>query len=106
MKLYDEYAELRDRFEILAFHDATAKTLDELDRKLARVVASRWGGKALPFPVLLDATGSTVRSFGIRAYPTAVLIDPRGRVVKGDAEATLAATLAGLAKAAPGREAR
>ena len=46
------------------------------------VIEKRWEGKTLPFPILLDATGKTVKAFGISAYPTNVLIDPEGRVVK------------------------
>jgi hypothetical protein len=42
----------------------------------------RWEGKTLPFPILLDATGKTVKAYGIRGFPTHVLLDPDGRVVK------------------------
>lgn len=81
MAFYEKHRAQRARFEILAFHDATAGSLKELDRKLERVVKHVWGGKTLPFPVLLDKTGATVREWGIRAFPTTVLIDPQGRVV-------------------------
>ena len=86
MKLYEKHAAIRDKFEILAFHDARAKTFEELDEKLAPIIEERWGGKALPFPILLDATRKTVNAYGISAFPTNVLIDPEGRVVKGNAE--------------------
>ncbi|MBC8329691.1 MAG: hypothetical protein ISR76_06300 [Planctomycetes bacterium] len=82
MKLYDEYADLRDRFEILAFHDATVGSFEELDRKLAPVIERRWK-RTLPFPILLDATGATVKRLGIRSFPTHVLVDPAGKVVRG-----------------------
>ncbi len=93
MKLYEEHRDARDRFEILAFHDATVKTLAEMDAKLTRTVAEVWKGKPLPFPILLDATGKTIRELEIRAFPTLVLIDPKGRVVEGGDEKMLAKKL-------------
>lgn len=40
-----------------------------------------WHGKHLPFPVLLDATGQTIRAFDINGFPTKLLIDPDGKLV-------------------------
>ena len=34
-----------------------------------------------PFPVLHDTTGQAVRDYGVRAYPTAYILDRSGRVV-------------------------
>ena len=93
MKLYEEYADQREHFEILAFHDKTVKTFDELDEKLEPIREKYWEGRRLPFPVLLDATGRTTEAYGIRAYPTNVLLDPQGRVVKGNPEKLLAEKL-------------
>ena len=45
MKLYDEYEELHDKFQILAFHDTRAKDFEDLDEKLASVVKDRWNGR-------------------------------------------------------------
>ncbi len=101
MTLYAKYAELRDRFEILAFHDATVKTFAELDEKLAPIIEERWDGKELPFPVLLDPTRKTIKAFGISAYPTNVLIDPEGKVVRGNAEKLLEAKLRDLSEREP-----
>ena len=81
MKLYEEYKD-DDRFEILAFHDARAKTFEELDEKLKPIIEKRWEGKELPFPILLDATGQTIKDYGVRAFPTIILIDPDGNLVK------------------------
>lgn len=97
MKLYENHDSLRDRFEVLAFHDATAKTFEELDERLKLVIEKRWEGKPLPFPILLDSTGATVKAFGIRAYPTNILIDPEGRLVRGNAEKMLESKLEELA---------
>lgn len=72
------------RFEILAFHDDSVQTLEQLDTELARrgIVEKLWKGRPLPFPVLLDASGATMEQFGIHAFPTTILVDPQGRFVK------------------------
>jgi len=89
MEFYETHKADRDRFEILAFHDKTATSFEELDEKLKPVIEKRWKGKSLPFPILLDASGATVKNYGIQGFPTIVLIDPEGRVVKGGSEAML-----------------
>jgi hypothetical protein len=86
VELYEEFAGQRDEFEILAFHDSSAKSLDDLDEKLKSIVADVWG-HPLPFPILLDASGETVAGWGINSYPTILLIDPEGRLLRdGDVE--------------------
>lgn len=89
MALHDKYEALQDRFAILAFHDASAKTLEELDEKLAPTVKDAWDGRELPFPILMDSTGDTIRNYGINAFPTVILIDPEGKLVKGGGEKKL-----------------
>ena len=101
MALYEKYDSLRDRFEVLAFHDATVKDFAELDERLKLVIEKRWDGESLPFPVLLDSTGTTIKTYGIRAYPTNLLLDPEGRVVKGNAEENLKKKLEHLLGAEP-----
>ena len=98
MKLWDKYEPLGDEFTIIAFHDDRAKTFEELDEKLADVIADRWDGRELPFPILLDATGKTLREYGISAFPTLLLIDPEGKLVKGGGEAMLDEILAKMAE--------
>jgi hypothetical protein len=93
MKFYEEHAADRGRFEILAFHDAEAKTFAELDPKLADLKADAWGGKDLPFPILLDASGKTIRDFDVHSFPTTILIDPEGNLVKHGGEEMLAVKL-------------
>jgi hypothetical protein len=85
----DEFRDHRDEFEIFAFHSPSAKTFEELDRKMASIVEKQWGGRALPFPILLDATGESLRRFSIKALGTHVLIDPDGKVVEGEGLKTL-----------------
>ena len=86
MQLWDEFPDDRDKFVFLAFHDPHAKDFAELDQKLAPIVRDTWGGRELPFPILLDATGETVKEYGIRSWPTTILIDPAGNVVRGTEE--------------------
>lgn len=85
--LYELHRNHRDRFEIIAFHDRNAKSFAELDQKLRDIRAKLWGGKDLPFPILLDSTGETVKTYGIDAFPTTLLIDPDGKLV-GHADGT------------------
>ena len=89
MEFYAKHEADRDRFEIVAFHDASAKSFAEMDEKLKPVIEKRWKGKSLPFPILLDASGATVKGYGIQAFPTLILIDPDGHVVRGGSEALL-----------------
>ncbi|KAF0245657.1 MAG: hypothetical protein FD180_1435 [Planctomycetota bacterium] len=89
MEFYEKHKDQRDRFEILAFHDARAKSFEELDEKLKPIIRDKWGGKSLPFPILLDASGDTIRKLGIHSFPTVILINPEGKLVKGGGEAML-----------------
>jgi hypothetical protein len=97
MALHDKYESLHERFTILAFHDASAKTLEELDDKLAPTVRDAWDGRQLPFPILMDSSGDTIRNYGISAFPTVILIDPEGKLVKGGGEKKLEEILAEMA---------
>lgn len=85
MKLWDEYAEVRDKWAVLAVHnpDQRAPTFEKLDAILEeRGTLKKWG-RNLPFTIIIDNTGATVKNYGVQAYPTHVLIDPEGKVVKG-----------------------
>ncbi|MHC5544623.1 TlpA disulfide reductase family protein, partial [Singulisphaera rosea] len=84
IKFDEEYREFRDKFAILTFHDATARTFAELDPKMEPLAKAWWQGKPLPFPILLDASGETIARFGVRGFPEVYLIDPEGRVVELD----------------------
>jgi thiol-disulfide isomerase/thioredoxin len=82
VELDHELSAQRDKFAILTVHHTSAKTLDELEPQLDQVTKSYWGGKPLPLPILLDATGKTIENYDVRAYPTEFLIDPAGRLVR------------------------
>lgn len=82
MEFYDKHQQDRDRFVILTFHDTRARSFEELDPKLERLERDVWKGRKFPFPILLDSTGQTLASWGIRAFPTMALIDPQGKLVQ------------------------
>ena len=78
----------RDRFEILAFCCDFGETIHDiptLEKHLAAVKKAVWGGKDLPFPVLLDDTFRTYERFGLEGNGVSnlLLIDPDGRLVEG-----------------------
>jgi thiol-disulfide isomerase/thioredoxin len=89
MEFYERNRQYREQFEIVAFHDAKAKNFSELDRRLEPIISNVWNGKTLPFPILLDSTGTTIKNFGINIFPTTILIDPEGKVVAGGDESML-----------------
>jgi thiol-disulfide isomerase/thioredoxin len=85
-RFYEEHAADRDRFEIVAFcidDDGELTSMAAVDRKLDPVVKHVWGGRALPFPSVLDASFQTVASFGINTLGPH-LVDPEGILMKGD----------------------
>ncbi len=79
--LCEDHADHRDKFEVFAVHDDTLKTFADLDEKLVKIKKGFWQGKDLPFPMLLDTTAKTHKTYGVRAHPTGLLIDPDGKVV-------------------------
>jgi hypothetical protein len=89
IKLYNDNPDKRDKFTILAFHEPGVKTFRDLDPHLERLKNTVWKGQSLPFPVLLDATGTTLKAYGINGFPTLVLIDPSGRIVRSNPEEVL-----------------
>jgi hypothetical protein len=82
MAFYEKHSDKRDKFEVLALHDPTMKTLEDLDKHLPGLSERFWGGRSLPFPILLDSSGETVKKWGVSGYPTEILIDPQGRIVR------------------------
>jgi thiol-disulfide isomerase/thioredoxin len=92
-------AELQRKFAgrpltILALHDQSMQSRAEYDGKIATVRQRAWGGRDLPFRVLLDrpdaekaddrdpeGTGTTIKRYGIRGFPTLLVIDGTGTMV-------------------------
>jgi len=90
---YEDHAEHRGQFEVLAIHDDAVKSLAELDKKLASIKRNQWQGKDLPFPILLDGNKKTHDRYGVRGWPTGLLIDPDGKLVGEASVTTLEAEL-------------
>ncbi len=94
IRFYEEHQSERDRFEILSLCidvEGELKSVADLDNRLQSIVKHVWG-KPQPFPVLLDPTFQTWERFGLQAFGTAILIDPEGKLIKGD-ESVLAEKL-------------
>lgn len=86
IKFYDEHRAQRDRFEILAIcidEEGGLTSIGDLEKQLRPIVEHVWG-KDLPFPVLLDPTFTTWERYGLPGLGTVILIDPEGKLVKGD----------------------
>lgn len=83
-----------DKFEIISFciDDDALASAEDVGNRLKPIVKHVWGGRPLPFPVLIDSTFATRERFGIVSMGTVVLIDPDGNLVEGD-ETTLAKML-------------
>jgi len=96
-KFYEEHANQRDQYEILAVCVVTEedgpKTMEQLDSVMAPIVEKTWAGKPLPFPVVLDGEGKTFEAYNILSVPCSVLIDPHGHVVKDGDETMMAEQL-------------
>lgn len=82
MDFVEDHAVDRDKFVVLAVHDPQATDFAMLDEKLQPIIRRIWHGRSLSFPILLDTSGRMVKKYGIEGWPTAVLIDPEGRVVE------------------------
>ena len=97
MAFYEAHKAQRDRFEVLAFccdFEERLKDIAGLEKELEPVKKAVWGGKVLPFPVLLDNTFQTYERFGLEGSGVSnlLLIDPEGKLVEGDLK-TLAGNL-------------
>jgi thiol-disulfide isomerase/thioredoxin len=81
MEFVDDHAADSDKFVVLAVHDPQATDFAMLDEKLEPIIRRTWHGRSLPFPILLDTSGRMAKDYGIDGWPTAILLDPEGRVV-------------------------
>jgi hypothetical protein len=88
MALHDAY---HDRgLVVIGVHDDSVADIDEMKSKLEPIRRRLWSGRQIPFPVALDggggekseaSHGTTTAEYGIRSFPTAVLIDRQGHLV-------------------------
>ncbi len=92
MKLHDDFGD--KGLMVIAVHDDSVESLEELDKNLEQTKKEVWKGRALPFLVALAgggntliagtekiSTGATPAAYGINCWPTSVLIDPQGKIV-------------------------
>jgi thiol-disulfide isomerase/thioredoxin len=69
---------------VLALHDSSLATLDEMNVKLRPVLDKIFGGNPPDLSIGLDGAGdqSVFEAYGIEAVPAVILIDQQGRVVR------------------------
>ena len=93
MAIYDAFS---DRgLMVIGVHDDSVESMEEMDEKVARAREKIWMGRDLNFPVALDGggrtkiagsditvQGATTAAYGIRAFPTTVLIGADGKVIE------------------------
>lgn len=87
MEFYERNAKSKARFEVIGVCIDFTGEIDEmaeLDEALSSFEAHVWKGKKIPFPIVLDNTFNTWERYGIPGLGTVVLVDPEGRIVKGD----------------------
>jgi len=79
-KLIDLHNAFENRgLVIIAVHDSSLDSLLELDAKLREISAKFWEGRTPPFLVALDG-GELTAAYGIKAFPTALLINQEGKL--------------------------
>jgi thiol-disulfide isomerase/thioredoxin len=79
---------------ILAIHDQSVRSRDEYERRIATPRQRFWGGRDLPFPVLIDrpdparagdddpeGDGATIARYGVVGFPTLLVIDANGSLI-------------------------
>jgi len=83
----------KDKLTVIAVHDDSVTSLEEMDRKLKDIKNRIWMGNDVDFPIALDGggatkikgsdrivKGATTAAYGIPSFPKAILIDPEGNV--------------------------
>ena len=92
VELYKEFS--KEGLVIIAIHDDSLGSTEELCKKLREISSKRWGGKGIPFPIVLDGGGetkiqgmdarvhgATTAAYGITMWPTKLLINSNGKLV-------------------------
>lgn len=82
VKLREKYAE--QGLVVLAVHDASLSTMDEVNAKMEPLLRQIFHGKPPKLPVALDGSGKegVFEAYGIYAVPAVVLINQRGLIVR------------------------
>jgi hypothetical protein len=88
MSLHERYVE--KGLVILAINGDTSLSLDELREECERLSERNWAGRTLPFRVALDGDarsddsvgGATAVAYGIPQWPSTVVIDKNGTIVR------------------------
>jgi thiol-disulfide isomerase/thioredoxin len=93
MKLHDKYAD--KGLVVIAVHDDSVESIEAMEKELTGYRERLWNGRDLPFLVALDgggktripgseqeSNGATTAEYGIKRFPTTLLIDRDGRVIK------------------------
>jgi len=93
MRFYDKHAEQRDQFQVLLFHGPGVKDFKKLDPRIKKLTREVWKGRQPPFPIVLDATGQTVKEWKVEGYPTLFIIDPTGTLVYAKSGAGAGSTI-------------
>lgn len=109
MAIYEAFPE--DKLIVIGIHDDSVASIREMDEKLVPIREKIWMGHDILYPIALDGggevpiegtditvRGATTAAFGITSFPTAVLIDPAGKVLGRFHAPTLDLKLAGLEK--------
>ena len=92
MKFQEEFQKRDKEFAIVTFHNTQVTDAEKMEGILEDLKGSIWG-KPLPFPVLLDSSGDTISKLGINSYPTLLVVDPEGNLVKHGGEHTVRTSL-------------
>jgi len=81
-KWRDKHPNEEPPYAIVLLHTGAAKSLGDLDAKIeeAGLRKKHWGGRALPFPILIDPDRKTAKSWKLRWNCQTMLFDPEGRL--------------------------
>lgn len=81
MKLHDSFS--GKDVVIIAVHDNSVTSVEELDSKLREIRKKHWDGRDIPFLIAIDSgddSGATHSAYGIKSWPTTLVIDKEGKV--------------------------
>ena len=93
IKLYDTYHD--KGLVIIGIHDDSLNSIKDLEKKIDELSKNNWDNKKIPFPIALDgggnqniegnsrsAKGINTAAYGIQKWPTIIIIDKQGKLIK------------------------